>query len=193
MSGNSGFYMDRDERRRLRREDRERRRAMRGQCDSLAHAIRGPLTLITVGALFAVNNFTPYGFDKTWPVILIVFGLLTLVGRSTRSRFRRPRHPKLRRRAIRFHAARSYRQSSYTQPPAPALPVTHPRPDRQGRLRNSAPPRRAMRGRPLREARYETFSHWSIAAADCRKLLPVENLHPETQIFDLVSMYWPSC
>src|ERR1035441_6106245 len=83
MSGNSDIYMDRDERRRLRREDRERGRAMRGQCDSLAHAVRGPLTLITVGALFVLNNFTSYGFDKTWPVILIVFGLLTLVGRST--------------------------------------------------------------------------------------------------------------
>src|ERR1035441_879539 len=80
MSGNSDIFADRFERRRLRR---ERRYAMRGQCDSLAHAIRGPLTLITLGVLFALNNFTPYGFDKTRPVLLIVFGLLTLVGRGT--------------------------------------------------------------------------------------------------------------
>jgi hypothetical protein len=49
---------------------------------SLACAIRGPVTLITVGVLFALNNFTPYGFHQTWPVLLIVFGLLTLLRRS---------------------------------------------------------------------------------------------------------------
>jgi hypothetical protein len=46
------------------------------------HAIRGPITLITLGALFVLNNFTIYGFDKTWPVLLIVFGLLSLLKRS---------------------------------------------------------------------------------------------------------------
>ena len=45
-------------------------------------AIRGPVTLITVGGLFALQNFTPYGFDQTWPVLLIVFGLLSLLGRT---------------------------------------------------------------------------------------------------------------
>jgi hypothetical protein len=49
---------------------------------STIRAIRGPVTLITIGALFALNNFTPYRFDQTWPVILIVFGLLSLLGRS---------------------------------------------------------------------------------------------------------------
>jgi hypothetical protein len=77
---------------------------MRGQYDSLARAIRGPVTLITVGALFALNNFTPYSFDKTWPVILIVFGLLTLLGRGMAS----PPPPT------------GYTQSPYAQPPAAA-------------------------------------------------------------------------
>lgn len=45
--------------------------------------IRGPITVITIGVLFAVNNFTPYRFDQTWPVILIVFGVLSLLGRAT--------------------------------------------------------------------------------------------------------------
>jgi len=49
---------------------------------SLVRAIRGPLTLITLGVLFAFNNFTQYSFDKTWPVLLIVFGLLSLLKRS---------------------------------------------------------------------------------------------------------------
>jgi hypothetical protein len=55
---------------------------MRDNNASLAHAIRGPVTLITIGALFALNNFTPYRFSQTWPVLLIVFGLLSLLGRS---------------------------------------------------------------------------------------------------------------
>jgi hypothetical protein len=49
---------------------------------SLIRAIRGPITLITLGVLFALNNFTQYRFEQTWPVLLIVFGLLSLVRRS---------------------------------------------------------------------------------------------------------------
>ena len=55
---------------------------MRGSDRSLVSAIRGPITLITVGVLFALNNFTPFRFHQTWPVLLIVFGLLTLLRRS---------------------------------------------------------------------------------------------------------------
>lgn len=50
---------------------------------SVLRAIRGPVTLITLGVLFALNNFTPYGFSETWPVLLIVFGLLSLLGRGS--------------------------------------------------------------------------------------------------------------
>ena len=49
---------------------------------NLLRAIRWPVTLITLGALFALNNFTNYGFHQTWPVLLIVFGLLSLLGRT---------------------------------------------------------------------------------------------------------------
>lgn len=49
---------------------------------SLARAVRGPIILITVGVLFALNNFTPYGFGQTWPVLLIVIGLMSLLGRG---------------------------------------------------------------------------------------------------------------
>ena len=63
--------------------DRDIRRKMRHRGEpSLLRAIRGPITLITVGVLFALNNFTQYRFDKTWPVLLIVFGLLSLMKRS---------------------------------------------------------------------------------------------------------------
>ena len=45
-------------------------------------AVRGPVMLITVGVLFAVDHFGPYGIGRTWPVILIVLGLLKLAERA---------------------------------------------------------------------------------------------------------------
>jgi hypothetical protein len=51
---------------------------------NLLRAIRWPITLITLGTLFALNNFSNFGFNQTWPVLLIVFGLLSLAGRATR-------------------------------------------------------------------------------------------------------------
>src|ERR1035441_5635510 len=147
MSGSD--YMDHDERRRLRREARDRRRAMRGQCDSLAHALRGPLTLITVGVLFAVNNFTPYGFDKTWPVILIVFGLLTLVGRGMAPvEPPAPQPPAAAPPNFNFTPpASGYRESSYAQPPASG--EAGPAPTAKGGFGTSAPPKQGdQEGRP---------------------------------------------
>ena len=55
---------------------------MNGAERPLICALRGPVTLITLGVLFALNNFTPYGFQQTWPVLLIVFGLLSLMRRA---------------------------------------------------------------------------------------------------------------
>lgn len=54
----------------------------KGGSPSLIYAIRGPVTLITLGALFALDHFTPYSFKQTWPLLLIVFGLLSLAARS---------------------------------------------------------------------------------------------------------------
>ena len=45
-------------------------------------AVRGPVILITIGTLFAIDHFTPFGFGRTWPVLLIVIGILTLVTRG---------------------------------------------------------------------------------------------------------------
>ena len=51
----------------------------------LIRAIRGPVILITVGALFAVDKATNIRFSQTWPVLLIVLGLLSLGGRASRN------------------------------------------------------------------------------------------------------------
>ena len=56
--------------------------------NDLICAVRGPIILITVGTLFALDHFTRYGFLQTWPVLLIVVGLLSLARRSD-SRWRR--------------------------------------------------------------------------------------------------------
>ena len=44
-------------------------------------AIRGPLVLITVGVLFAMHQANLINFSRTWPLIIIVVGLVKLAER----------------------------------------------------------------------------------------------------------------
>jgi Domain of unknown function (DUF5668) len=60
---------------------------MNDQSANLLRAITGPIILITVGVLFAFDRFTEFRFGQTWPVLLIVIGLLKLLGGGSR-RFR---------------------------------------------------------------------------------------------------------
>jgi hypothetical protein len=46
-----------------------------------AQAIRGPIVLMTVGALFAMHQAGGLSFARTWPLIIIVIGLVKLVER----------------------------------------------------------------------------------------------------------------
>lgn len=50
----------------------------------LMRAIRGPITLIVLGTLFAIDHLTAYSFHRTWPVLLIAYGVLTLFSRESR-------------------------------------------------------------------------------------------------------------
>jgi len=99
---------------------------MRGSDRSLVSAIRGPITLITLGVLFALNNFTPFRFHQTWPVLLIVFGALSLLRRGVEpvppmgpAGFAPPPPP-----PYNFPppgtSAGSYRQTPYAEPAPPA-------------------------------------------------------------------------
>jgi len=92
---------------------------MNGDDRNLICVIRGPLTLITVGVLFALNNFTPYKFYQTWPVLLIVFGLLSLARRGVERTPPPPPGPSWIQPPP--GSAANYRQSSYpdagTRPP----------------------------------------------------------------------------
>ena len=56
---------------------------MNGSNPTLIRAIRGPVIMITVGVLFALDHMTEFSFGRTWPAILIVLGLLSLGDRFT--------------------------------------------------------------------------------------------------------------
>jgi TRAP-type C4-dicarboxylate transport system permease large subunit len=43
---------------------------------ALLRAIRGPIVLITLGTLFVADFFGGYSFWRTWPILLIVLGVL---------------------------------------------------------------------------------------------------------------------
>ena len=45
---------------------------------AVVRAIRGPIVLIGVGVLFAIDHAGPYGVDRTWPILLILIGILKL-------------------------------------------------------------------------------------------------------------------
>jgi hypothetical protein len=44
-------------------------------------AIRGPILLITIGLLFAAHQAGMISFARTWPLIIIVLGLMKLFER----------------------------------------------------------------------------------------------------------------
>ena len=46
-------------------------------------AIRGPIMLIILGSLVAIDYAGIQGFWRTWPILIIVFGLLKLLERSS--------------------------------------------------------------------------------------------------------------
>jgi TM2 domain-containing membrane protein YozV len=43
----------------------------------------GPIWLITIGGLFLIQGFDGPGFGRTWPVLLLVVGLMKLMGNRT--------------------------------------------------------------------------------------------------------------
>jgi len=39
----------------------------------------GPIVLVTLGVLFLIDQYTVHGIARTWPVILIVIGIVKLL------------------------------------------------------------------------------------------------------------------
>jgi hypothetical protein len=50
---------------------------------SVIQAVRGPIMLIVLGSLVAIDYAGVYGFWRTWPILIIVFGLLKLLERAS--------------------------------------------------------------------------------------------------------------
>ena len=48
----------------------------------LIRAIRGPLLLIALGILLLLQRFSDFGFERSWPILIILFGVLKLAERS---------------------------------------------------------------------------------------------------------------
>jgi hypothetical protein len=46
-----------------------------------AQAIRGPIVLMAVGVLFAVHQAGILPFSRTWPLLIIVVGVMKLIER----------------------------------------------------------------------------------------------------------------
>ena len=54
---------------------------MRTRGSLFAQAVRGPIMLITVGSLFAMHQAGVISFSRSWPLILIVVGIMKLLER----------------------------------------------------------------------------------------------------------------
>lgn len=54
---------------------------MNNRAALFAQAIRGPVLLITVGVLFAIHQAGVLPFYQTWPLIVIVVGVMKLIER----------------------------------------------------------------------------------------------------------------
>jgi hypothetical protein len=48
----------------------------------IARAVRAPILLIVIGTLFVLSQFDVAEFQRTWPVLIIAFGLLKLIERA---------------------------------------------------------------------------------------------------------------
>ncbi|HEX4772690.1 MAG TPA: hypothetical protein VH351_17790 [Bryobacteraceae bacterium] len=48
----------------------------------ILHAARGPILLITVGVLFALHQADILRFSLTWPILIIVVGVMKLLERT---------------------------------------------------------------------------------------------------------------
>jgi hypothetical protein len=55
----------------------------RTDAGSLARAVRGPVILITLGILFAIDHFGSLRFERSWPVLIIVIGIMKLLERPS--------------------------------------------------------------------------------------------------------------
>ena len=54
---------------------------MNSNRNTLICAVRGPIMLITLGSLFALDSYGEFSFSRTWPILIIVLGVMKLLER----------------------------------------------------------------------------------------------------------------
>lgn len=50
---------------------------------ALVRALRGPVMMMTLGAMLVADHFSQFTFGRTWPILLIVLGIMKLLERTT--------------------------------------------------------------------------------------------------------------
>lgn len=63
---------------------------MNGARSNILSAIQGPILLITLGTLVSLDYFAGYRFSRTWPILIIVFGVLKLLEKLAPGRSKPP-------------------------------------------------------------------------------------------------------
>ena len=48
----------------------------------MRRGIVGATSMITLGVLFLLGEFTPYRFHRTWPILLIAIGVVSVLSSS---------------------------------------------------------------------------------------------------------------
>jgi hypothetical protein len=56
---------------------------MSTRSSAFIQAIRGPVLLVTIGVLFAIHQAGVLSFSRTWPLLIIVLGVMKLLERTT--------------------------------------------------------------------------------------------------------------
>jgi hypothetical protein len=56
---------------------------MNNRAALFAQAVRGPIVLIVIGVLFAVHQAGVLPFSRTWPLLIIVVGVMKLFERMS--------------------------------------------------------------------------------------------------------------
>lgn len=49
---------------------------------ALIRALRGPVMMMTLGGMLVADHFSRFTFGRTWPVLLIVLGIMKLLERA---------------------------------------------------------------------------------------------------------------
>jgi len=58
---------------------------MNGSSFLLLQATRGPILLIVLGLLVLIDYMGIYGFNRTWPVLIILFGVMKFLEQITKT------------------------------------------------------------------------------------------------------------